>query len=215
MKKVFLFSTLLFLSIAGINIYGQELSAYRCADGKWGFIDRTGSVVIPCRYDNVVEFYKGIARVQLNRKWGCIRENGEEVIPIEHSYFKIYHNRSIINALLELYGERERLVAQERERLAAQERERLVAQETTPKDYDIIHLKNGDEIKAKVTEITLSEIKYKAFEYLDGATITLRKKDVSVINNANGTRVVLGATAASKNCAKKTAFGLDIGIGGG
>jgi len=61
---------------------------------------------------------------------------------------------------------------------------------------DVITLKNGDEIKAKVTEISSSEIKYKRFDNLDGPTIVIVKNDVFAINYENGTRdVFVSATA--------------------
>ena len=46
---------------------------------------------------------------------------------------------------------------------------------------DIITLQNGDEIKAKVTEISSSEIKYKRFENLDGPTIVIPRANVFFI----------------------------------
>ncbi len=58
---------------------------------------------------------------------------------------------------------------------------------------DIITLKNGDDIQAKVTEISATEIKYKRFNHLDGPTITLAKGDVFAIKYENGSREVMGA----------------------
>ena len=59
--------------------------------------------------------------------------------------------------------------------------------------HDVITLRNGNEIKAKVTEITPSEIKYKRFDNLDGPTVVILKADVFAINYANGTREVINA----------------------
>ena len=58
---------------------------------------------------------------------------------------------------------------------------------TTP-EHDVITFKNGDEFKAKVIEITPSEIKYKRFDSLDGPTRVALKTEVFAINYANGTR---------------------------
>ena len=83
--------------------------------------------------------------------------------------------------------------ALERER-AEIERERTAQEVISPataNGQDIITMKNGDEIKAKVIEISASEIKYRRFENLDGATIVAAKKDVFAINYANGTREVI------------------------
>ena len=61
---------------------------------------------------------------------------------------------------------------------------------------DIIVLKNGQEIKAKVTEITLSEIKYKLIEQIEGPTRTVAKNDVFIIIYENGTREIINSTIA-------------------
>ena len=55
---------------------------------------------------------------------------------------------------------------------------------------DIITLTNGDEIKAKVLEITSKEIKYKKYENLDGPTVIVDISKVFAINYENGTREV-------------------------
>ena len=56
---------------------------------------------------------------------------------------------------------------------------------------DVITLKNGDEIKAKVTEISASEIKYKRFENLDSTSIIIPIADVFFINYENGMREII------------------------
>ena len=68
---------------------------------------------------------------------------------------------------------------------------------------DIIMLKNGQEIKAKVVEITLTEIKYKLFEHLDGPTRTAAKNDVFVIIYENGTREVISPSTANTRTARQ------------
>ena len=70
-------------------------------------------------------------------------------------------------------------------------------------EHDIIMLKNGQEIKAKVTEITLTEIKYKLFEHLDGPTRTVAKSDVFVIIYENGTREVISPSTANTRTARQ------------
>ncbi|MDR0711161.1 MAG: hypothetical protein LBF67_02280, partial [Prevotellaceae bacterium] len=46
---------------------------------------------------------------------------------------------------------------------------------------DIITLKNGEEIKAKVQEIGLDNVKYKKYENQAGPTYTLMKSDIFMI----------------------------------
>lgn len=55
---------------------------------------------------------------------------------------------------------------------------------------DIITKKNGDDIQAKVIEITLNELKYKNFNNLDGPIISILKSDVILIRYENGTKDV-------------------------
>jgi len=55
---------------------------------------------------------------------------------------------------------------------------------------DIITLKNGEEIKAVVTEIELNVIKYKKFDNQTGPAYTVSKADVFMIKYENGTKDV-------------------------
>ena len=58
---------------------------------------------------------------------------------------------------------------------------------------DIILKQDGTEIKAKVIEITDSQIKYKDFDYQDGTTVVIEKQDVRFIKYENGTQEVINA----------------------
>lgn len=62
---------------------------------------------------------------------------------------------------------------------------------------DLIILKNGSEIKSKVTEVGLSEIRYKKFDNLDGPNIVITSTDVIMIRYENGTNHVITPQAAS------------------
>ncbi len=53
---------------------------------------------------------------------------------------------------------------------------------------DYITKKTGDDIKAKVLEITTSEIKYKKFDNLDGPTYSISKSEILMIRYENGTK---------------------------
>jgi len=55
---------------------------------------------------------------------------------------------------------------------------------------DIITLKNGEEMKAIVTEIELNVIKYKKFDNQTGPAYTISKADVFMIKYENGTKDV-------------------------
>ena len=60
---------------------------------------------------------------------------------------------------------------------------------------DFILNKNGDEVKARVLEITPTEIKFKRFDNLEGPVIILAKNDVMMIKYENGTKDVFTASA--------------------
>ncbi|MDR1783663.1 MAG: hypothetical protein LBR13_05320 [Dysgonamonadaceae bacterium] len=51
---------------------------------------------------------------------------------------------------------------------------------------DVITKKNGDEIKAKVTEIGATEVKYKRFGNENGPTYTIPKSEIFMIKYENG-----------------------------
>ena len=106
--------TVLFLSVVSISAYGQDLKPQKGSNGKWGFIDKSGTEVIPFKYDiiistfddgfavvklngkrgfidkkdnfydNALSFCEGLAAVKLNGKWGFIDKSSTEVIPFKY-----------------------------------------------------------------------------------------------------------------------------------
>jgi hypothetical protein len=53
---------------------------------------------------------------------------------------------------------------------------------------DLITKKTGEDIKAKVLEVTTSEIKYKKFDNVNGPTFTISKTELLMIRYENGTK---------------------------
>ena len=49
--------------------------------GKWGYMTRSGQVVIPPRFTDARDFFDELAAVRLREKWGYIKESGEFAIP--------------------------------------------------------------------------------------------------------------------------------------
>lgn len=47
---------------------------------KWGFIDTTGNVVVPLKYNEVTNFDGGIAKVRVGTKWGLVDNKGTVLI---------------------------------------------------------------------------------------------------------------------------------------
>lgn len=64
---------------------------------------------------------------------------------------------------------------------------------------DIITLKNGEEIKAKVTAVNLGDIQYRKFNDADGPLYTKYKSEVFMIKYANGSKDVFSATSAGSS----------------
>ena len=55
----------------------------------------------------------------------------------------------------------------------------------TSSAQDIIYKKNHEEIKAKITEIGIDEIKYKMFDLQEGPDIVILKNDIWKIKFSN------------------------------
>jgi TM2 domain-containing membrane protein YozV len=65
---------------------------------------------------------------------------------------------------------------------------------STENQCDIIILKTGREILAKVLEIGNAEVKYKMCDNVDGPTISINKSDVFMIKYPNGTSTIINNT---------------------
>lgn len=80
--------TVLTLSVSDYSdiwSFYEGLAAVRSAStGKYGFIDPSGTLVIPCEYDSCGNFADGLAYVSKNGKYGYINSDNENVIPFEY-----------------------------------------------------------------------------------------------------------------------------------
>lgn len=47
---------------------------------KWGFIDTTGAIIIPIKYNEVENFSDGYAKVRIGQRWGLMEKTGKEII---------------------------------------------------------------------------------------------------------------------------------------
>ena len=68
-----------------VDEYSEGLAWVRL-NGKYGFIDKSGTEVIPCKYDWAFSFSEGLASVKLNGKYGFIDKSGTLVIPCMYDY---------------------------------------------------------------------------------------------------------------------------------
>jgi len=65
-------------------------------DGKFGFIDDTGKLVIPAKYDEADHFFDGLAKVKLDGKYGFLDKMGQAHIPIELDYAESFESGSAL-----------------------------------------------------------------------------------------------------------------------
>lgn len=65
-----------------LTLFSQELACVK-KNGKFGFIDRKGKVVISIQFEDETYFQKtGLAQVKKNGLYGFINKKGKEIIPI-------------------------------------------------------------------------------------------------------------------------------------
>lgn len=63
----------------------EGLSAVRTKDGKWGYVNKQGKIVIQPQYQMADWFVGGLARVRKDGQWGLIDKTGKVVIPIKYT----------------------------------------------------------------------------------------------------------------------------------
>lgn len=63
------------------EVYSSNTLFSKFKDGKWGFTDKNGNMIVEAKYDKVTEFNEyGFASVQKDGKWGSIDKEGKEVV---------------------------------------------------------------------------------------------------------------------------------------
>ena len=62
------------------NAFHDGRISLKDAEGKWGFANGSGTVVVAPQYEDVYDFSNGLAGVQENGKWGYIDREGNMVI---------------------------------------------------------------------------------------------------------------------------------------
>jgi len=59
--------------------FNEDLARVKL-NGKWGFVDKTGNLLIKCEYHNAWGFSEGLALVELNGNWFYIDKKGNVVL---------------------------------------------------------------------------------------------------------------------------------------
>lgn len=68
--------------MGGITDFSEGLAAAQ-VNGKLGYINKTGELVIPAKFDEIRDFSSGIAAVKVGDKWGYIDKSGKFVVPAQ------------------------------------------------------------------------------------------------------------------------------------
>jgi len=66
-----------------ISVHSEGLVAVRI-EGKVGFMDSTGSIIVKPSYDDAYPFSEGLASVTSGGKWGYIDKSGNLVVPLQY-----------------------------------------------------------------------------------------------------------------------------------
>lgn len=74
-------------------------------DGKWGYIDTSGRIIVPLQYESPSQFTHGYVDVKQNGKVGLIDKTGKVIVPLQYDYIGNYHNGLFsVRNLQEKYG---------------------------------------------------------------------------------------------------------------
>ena len=83
-----------------------KMYSYQAEDGKWGYKDKNGNIVVDCRYDFVTELNQyGYAGIYQEGRWGVINSDGKVVV-IPSYEISTYYSPSFLDRYLlqEQYG---------------------------------------------------------------------------------------------------------------
>jgi hypothetical protein len=76
------------LEFTTVSPFSEGLAAVQEAkDGKYGFIDASGTYLIQSEFEDAKPFAEGLAAVRLNKRWGYISKSGEMRIPNRYPFF--------------------------------------------------------------------------------------------------------------------------------
>ena len=69
------------IEISNFKLFPNNKLFAKKENGKWGFVDKSGNIIVQYEYDRVTEFNEyGFAAIKKDSKWGCIDSTGRKVI---------------------------------------------------------------------------------------------------------------------------------------
>jgi len=72
---------ILIVGLTAFQSLGQSPLALVKKDGKYGFLNTDGKLVVPIQFEDAYSFHDALAPVKLDGKWGYINLTGKTVIP--------------------------------------------------------------------------------------------------------------------------------------
>lgn len=75
-------------SLLACGLYNNNLALVKNKNHKYGFINKSGDLVIPCVYEYAYDFSDEIATVKRKGMWGAINRRNEVVIPFKYFSLK-------------------------------------------------------------------------------------------------------------------------------
>ncbi len=87
MKKylsIFFLSAFIQVSYSQSFLYPQQLFPVQTENGKYGFTNEQGKLMVMPKYDQVLQESESRVAVKLGNKWGYINDAGREVIPLKY-----------------------------------------------------------------------------------------------------------------------------------
>ena len=96
--------------VENTEVYPEEKLYATKQNEKWGYVDATGKIVIPCEYDIVTEFNEyGFSGIKKDGKWGVANENGEIIVEpmyeLDTYYFPQFIGKYVLNKSESIYCE--------------------------------------------------------------------------------------------------------------
>lgn len=89
--------------VENTDVYDNlKLYSYKADDGKWGFVDAQGNIVVDCKYDRVTELNEyGFAGICQDERWGVIDSLGNVIVVPSYEIETYYEPNFIGKYLLE------------------------------------------------------------------------------------------------------------------
>jgi hypothetical protein len=89
LNKSLILIVILFLSI---SVKAQNVTKIRGFNGKYGFYDKNGELVVDYIYDNVLDYNEDMAKVKLGEYFGYVDKDGKLVINCLYEFATYFHN---------------------------------------------------------------------------------------------------------------------------